>query len=452
MLQDPILERVYLVCSPILRKKSSIIIGVSGGCDSVALLFILSQLVKKLEIDNLYVAHLNHGLRGEESDEEESLVKKHAETLGVKFFSKKISGHSLYESGLEEWARKERYAFFEEVKLQTGAEYIATGHTLDDQAETVLMRILRGCGLNGLRGIAQVRDGYIIRPILTIRKDELREWLKKEKIEYKEDSSNADLHFMRNKVRHIILPTLESCWSGAVIHLAQLANEAQTYWNSIEKGIKEWIDRNVIEISELSFWVRKEGLIEEEITLEALRQIFVSKGITPTRYHLQKIVKERVKTSGNFLLPKGWKYFIGKEFFYFKKAENSFMFVLKIPGTNEITQRNERIIIEEEKKIPENLKAGKNVIYIDGEKIGDKCYYRSIKKNDRFVPFGSQKEIEAVKFLSKQGVVKADLKEMGGIFTADDRLIWVPPVRSDERFRVTTTTKRVLKLQYERLI
>lgn len=452
MLREPILDRVYLICSSILSEKSSIVIGVSGGCDSVALLFLLSKLAKKLEIKKLYVAHLNHGLRGEESDEEESLVKKHAETLGINFFSKKLKGHSLYESGLEKWAREERYSFFEEIRLKTGASHVATGHTLDDQAETVMMRILRGCGLNGLRGIAELRDGYIIRPLLKIRKSELREWLKENKIEYREDSSNADIHFMRNRVRHIVLPAIESCWSGAVRHLAQLANEAKIYWNDIESSVKEWIKKNVIEISDSSFWVRKNGLREDIITLEALRTVVTMREITPTRYHLQKIVKDRVKTSGTFLLPKGWSYYIGKEFFYFEKSKEYFMFVLRIPGINEITKRNERIIIEEIEGFPENLDVGKNAIFIDGEKIGKRCYYRSIEEKDRFIPFGLQREIDVVTFLSKQGIAKADRKEMGVIFTEDERVLWIPPIRMDERFRVKATTKRILKLQYERLL
>jgi tRNA(Ile)-lysidine synthase len=155
----------------------SICAAVSGGCDSVALFYALFALRDRLGITRLGIAHVNHRLRGAESDADAAFVKE----MGVKAivpFHEKILGPRPPRGGMEEWARAERYGFFRNLCTAEGYDYIATGHTADDQAETVFMRIMRGSGLKGLCAIAPVREDHVIRPLLNINRASLCAWLK----------------------------------------------------------------------------------------------------------------------------------------------------------------------------------------------------------------------------------------------------------------------------------
>ena len=201
-------EKILLFCSRFLLPNSSVLTAVSGGSDSVSMLCLLHELRDELKISNLAVAHVNHGLRGAESDGDEQYVRELSSSLGLQFFVKHLSGYNSEDPGIEQWARRERYRFFRSVMESGGFDFVATGHTADDQAETVLLRIFRGTGLKGLRGILPLREDGVIRPLLYIARSELVEWLSMKGISFRTDSSNAETRFRRNSIRHKLLPAL----------------------------------------------------------------------------------------------------------------------------------------------------------------------------------------------------------------------------------------------------
>ncbi len=213
-----------------LPRGSRVAVAVSGGPDSVCLLHVLRELAPAFDV-SLSVAHLNHRLRGAESDEDERFVAEMAAGLGLPFHCASADISSAGDN-LEQAGRRARRAFFAELK----AGRVALGHTRDDQAETVLFRLLRGSGLRGLAGIYPVTDDGYIRPLIDITRSEVIEYLRGHGIPWREDSSNVDPRFARNRIRSSLLPQLAREWNPQVgeslAQLASLAHDEERWWRS----------------------------------------------------------------------------------------------------------------------------------------------------------------------------------------------------------------------------
>lgn len=197
-----------------LKPQEAVIAAVSGGPDSVFMLHALNKLKRKLKIKEVVVCNLDHGIRGEESRADSLFVKEIAAELGLKFVHKKISlkGSKPKEFSMEEAARDERYKFFKEAAKIASATVVATGHTLDDQAETILMRFIKGSSLKGIVGISPVREWEglrIIRPLVELEKAEILRYLHDAGVTYRIDRTNLEDKYFRNVVRKEIVPFLE---------------------------------------------------------------------------------------------------------------------------------------------------------------------------------------------------------------------------------------------------
>lgn len=206
-------------------------VAVSGGVDSVTLLHLLSALSGRLSC-SLFVLHVNHQLRGEESAGDEEFVRALAESLGL---PSEVSCLALGPGNLEQEARIARRRFFREARERHGLRWVALGHSRSDQAETVLFRMLRGSGMAGLAGMRMVTSDGLIRPLLTTSRREIREWALERGIEWREDSSNQNLHFRRNRLRHQTLPSLTAHYNnnleGVLAGVAQVAQAEEEYWS-----------------------------------------------------------------------------------------------------------------------------------------------------------------------------------------------------------------------------
>ena len=205
---------------------SRVLCALSGGADSVCLLGALYELREKLGF-SLLAAHYNHNLRGEESRRDEEFVRELVRTrfpgMELHVGSGDVAARAReMGTGLEETAREMRYAFLNEVAAQTGADRIATAHTADDNAETVLLHLARGTGLQGLTGIPPIR-GNLIRPLLTATRRDVEAFLSTKELPHVEDSSNSDDYFARNRVRHQVIPVLESLYPGFSARLTENA-------------------------------------------------------------------------------------------------------------------------------------------------------------------------------------------------------------------------------------
>ena len=208
----------------LLDRGDRVLVAVSGGADSVALLSLLLEVRAQFELD-LIVAHLNHNLRGKASDEDEEFVRILAQDLGIRFISEKIPAEDVRsrESGLENWARERRYAFLSKAAAAVNSQRVAFGHTLNDQAETFLMRLFRGSGSVGLSAMPYKRDVFI-RPLLSIQRAEILEYLKRRGMSWREDASNLDTQYLRNRLRQELIPILRDRYNQRIV--PQLATTA----------------------------------------------------------------------------------------------------------------------------------------------------------------------------------------------------------------------------------
>src|SRR5882724_1256169 len=223
--------------------------AVSGGADSLALLLMLLELRSELGIV-LSVAHVNHELRGEESDADEGFVAEFAKRHSLELHAQKAPLNRPPDSGIEAAARKLRYDFFRQLAREGRVSKVATAHTLDDQAETVLLRILRGTGIRGLSSIhprivleeGDAGSSEVVRPLLGFRRVELEAFLRDRGQEWREDSSNHDLAFLRNRVRHRLVPLLKEDFGLAsaenLADLAEIARAEEEHWQAAHPEIR----------------------------------------------------------------------------------------------------------------------------------------------------------------------------------------------------------------------
>jgi tRNA(Ile)-lysidine synthase len=225
------------------------LIAVSGGADSVVLLRLLVELRLSGQ-GRLVVAHFNHRLRGPESDADQQFVEDLAALLGLQVVMGAAASDLTAVAGgigLEAAARQARYDFFAAAAAEQGARYVATAHTADDQAETVLLNILRGTGLAGLAGIPRIRQlstgTTVIRPLLDATRDEVLSYLREIGQAFREDSTNAELHFTRNRVRNELLPLLERDFHRSarqsLLRLAQVASQTTDFLNREAQPLAE---------------------------------------------------------------------------------------------------------------------------------------------------------------------------------------------------------------------
>ena len=233
----------------LIENGDNIVIGVSGGPDSICLLHVLNQLKEEIGF-NIYVAHVNHMIR-EEADEETKYVEEFCKNLGVECFVKKIDVIDVSKKekmGTEETGRKIRYEFFDEVLEKTNSNKVATAHNNNDKVETVIMNILRGSGPTGLKGIEPIRDGKYIRPLIETERSEIEEYCEKNNLNPKIDKSNNDNLYTRNKVRNIVIPYIKEEFNPNIIktinRLSDVSTEENEYLNKITK---EEFDRLLIE-------------------------------------------------------------------------------------------------------------------------------------------------------------------------------------------------------------
>jgi len=221
----------------LIQVGDKLVMGVSGGPDSVALLTMLSRMQKKESLE-LIVAHVNYGLRGRDSEQDEQLTRKLAKKLNLDILVKRYQAKER-KGNPEELMRDFRYLFFEEIRAKYKFNKIVVAHTLDDRVETFLMNLIRGTGIRGLVSLKE-RRGNIIRPLLEVKKEEIVTWLKKEKVDFRIDSSNQDNYFYRNSIRNELIPFMEKKYNPVVKRkifnlVAQLEEVSDLVENKLKK-------------------------------------------------------------------------------------------------------------------------------------------------------------------------------------------------------------------------
>ena len=326
-LQDKVLKTIQKY--NLIQNGDSIVIGVSGGPDSMTLLNVLINLKQKLEISKIVVATVNHMIR-EEAEEETKFVENFCESHGIEFYLKKVDVQEEAKSkkiSTELAGRNARYDFFEEVLKKTGSNKIATAHNSNDNAETVLMNLLRGSGVSGLKGIEKIRDGKFIRPIIECKRSEIEQYCLENKLNPRYDKTNNENTYTRNKIRNMLIPYIEENFNPNIVdslnRLSTIATKEDEYIHKIvENSFKNIVITADMGKKEIILDLKKfnelDEVIKSRLILYTISEILgTSQGIE--KIHIEDIIKLCGNNIGNkYLMPnKNIKIFVkkGKIFF-----------------------------------------------------------------------------------------------------------------------------------------
>ena len=313
----------------LIENGDRVVVGVSGGPDSISLLDILNKFQKNNIINfEIIVAHINHQIR-EEADSDEEFVKEYCEKNQINFFTKRIDVIKYANNnkmGLEEAGRKIRYDFFDEILKQENANKIAIAHNKNDKAETIIMNIIRGSGISGLRGIEPIRDGKYIRPIIDCERYEIEKYAEENKLNPRIDKTNFENDCTRNKIRNIVLPYVKKEFNSNIVEtlnrLSLVAAETDEYikrqvieeYNKIK--VEENADKIVLNLKEFNL---KEMLIRKKILIYTISKV-LGNSLNIEKVNIEDIIKMCEKNVGNkFLLPnKNIKVLVNKGKIFFE--------------------------------------------------------------------------------------------------------------------------------------
>ena len=327
MLEEKILDTIKK--NDLIKNGDTIVVGVSGGPDSMALLNVLINLNNNNLSYKIIVAHVNHGIR-KEADEETKFVEEFCQKNNIQCFIKKENVNELAKQnkiGTEEAGRNLRYSFFEEVAIKNNANKIATAHTANDNAETVLMNIIRGSGTSGLKGIEPKRDNKFIRPLIECTRAEIEKYCEEKNLNPKEDKTNKENIYTRNKIRNQLIPALEE-FNPSIIsslnRMSEIAREENEYLNKqVENAYKDMlisenINEKLIEL-DLKKFNNEETVIKNRLVLYTINKLQGSSQ-NIEKIHINDIIKLCKNNIGNkYLTPnKNIKIMVNKGKIFFK--------------------------------------------------------------------------------------------------------------------------------------
>jgi tRNA(Ile)-lysidine synthase len=420
---------------PFLKEKK-LLLAVSGGIDSIVLL----ELCHRSKLD-IRVAHCNFQLRGDESDEDEKFVKSRCEELGVLVFVNHFDTKKFAEEhklSIQVVARKLRYDWFKTLLINNDYDFILTAHHLDDSLETFLINFTRASGLDGLTGIPK-QNGYIVRPLLVFSRNEIEVFGKENDLKWREDSSNASDKYLRNKLRHDVIPILKELSPGLLSSFeSTISNlqQAQTMVDDASRIVYRKVVTDInfqkrIDLAELIQlpnyqaylyqWLEPFGFsdwpsISDLVTAQSGKQIH-SQNHTVLKDRNELIIfpkKETEETGPHFI----------------QKGENDVKIPLKLSfcNVNDISVQTT------------------NTIFVDGNKLQYPLEIRKWQEGDFFYPAGMDGKKKLSKFFKDEKFSLLDKTNIW-LLCSNHQIVWIIGKRQDDRFKVTTQTTNILQIQ-----
>jgi tRNA(Ile)-lysidine synthase len=442
---------------------SRILVGVSGGPDSMALLSILTELRPTWDLE-LLVFYAHHGLRSE-ADEEEAFVRFRAKKWNCPFFHRKLPVLDFQRGSglsLEEAARVLRYQAFEEVMKAKKAHRLALAHTANDQAEEVLIGLIRGAGLGGLSGIPLRRES-LIRPLLSTYRPEILDYLKSADISFREDRSNKDFRFLRARIRHQLLPELKKYSPNITAQLNQTARLLQEDESTFQENIRPLAER-LLTYDGSTASICRSGLAALPQALGSrLIQTALLKGMGHLRHiravHILSILRAAKggRDKGRIALPQGWSARWDQKDIKIGKiaAESlpspSFIYVIDKPGTVFIRETGESIIFKKIKNsmsFSQRLK-NKYTAGADWQKIVWPLVIRNAGPGDRFQPLGLEGTKKVSRFFMDRKIPPT-LRSRFPLVLCAGKIVWIAGMEIDHSFRLDSQSTEVLEMTYQK--
>lgn len=427
----------------LIEENDKIVVGFSGGPDSVFLVEMLVKLRENINFDMVLV-HINHLLRGENSDGDEIFSLDYGKKKGLQVFSRKINITELGKDmglTLEEAGRKARYDLFKEIFEKTGANKIALAHNKDDQLETFMFRLIRGAGLEGLEGIVAKRDTYI-RPISEIYKKDIVEYLNENNISYRIDETNLENEFTRNSIRLDLIPFIEKRYNPKFKDkLYFLIEEIREANRVLEMKFEQYMVNNKLSIKKLK-------QLDKYLLSKVLIQYLYSYGIEVSRKKIQLIED---------ILYKGGSKDISLNREFILKKDYDFL------GIEKNTKKEDNCIKEVELEVPGQITFGDYIIeavlsneilydkqnFYTSLKKGDKLKIRSRNDGDRMIPIGMISEKKVKDILINEKVPK-EKRDTIPLVLHNEEIVWIAGIKGNEKYK-NSDYKSCVKLNIRRI-
>ena len=434
--------RAYIDKYQLLTAGKPVLVGVSGGADSIALLTVLVELGY-----SCIVGHCNFHLRGEESMRDECFTETYARKLGLPFVKVDFNTRDYaaeHHLSVEMAARELRYAWFEEMRCVHDAQAIAVAHHRDDNVETVLMNLIRGSGIRGMSGI-RPKNGFVIRPLLSVTRQEILQWLAERQLEYVTDSTNLSAAYTRNFIRLRVLPLLETINPSvrtAINRTAEHLAETESLFAYVMADARKRVfeAENRLSIKALMQYPSPKTVLFEllkafHFTPSSVDEIFLSLNKESGKLFFSsshRLVKDRDCLLLSPLAAAG-----EKEVYFLTGEEGCW--------SGPIDLAFSRIVRIEELHIQKD----KDIAYFDLDKLKFPLVLRHWQQGDWFVPFGMQGRKKLSDYFSDKKFSRLE-KEQVWLLCSGDEVIWIVGERSDNRFRVECATKRCLVVNFFR--
>ena len=449
------------------RGESILLVGVSGGPDSVCLVHLLSQLKESLGV-RFHIAHLNHMLRGASSDEDARYVEQLGKSLKipVTIEARDVEAyHTEHRLSLEEAAREVRYDFFARVAESAGAECVALGHTEDDQVETVLMHLVRGSGLGGLRGMLPITDMHpcgpgklrVIRPLLEVTRKETEDYCSSYNLSPCIDSTNASLDYMRNRFRHELVPMLREANSnvGAAIRRVthSVADDLSFIETEVEKAWNDAVCVNPVGITintaaVLALHPALQSHLLRKVLSEALGNLVDIEAV-----HVERMLEALRKPAGRRIsLPRGLKFYVSYDTCLLANNAANICPIpelgrvrrLRIPGVTLLPGWRVQADIVDSVEQAQGFKA-----CIDADASGTELTVRHRRSGDRFQPLGMSNMKKLQDFMV-DAKIPSLWRDRVPLVCSQDSIVWVAGWRISDNVKITESTKQVLRINFER--
>ncbi len=426
-----------------------LILALSGGIDSM----VLADMLLHSKAD-FVLAHCNFHLRGEESDGDEKFVRDYAERKGLTLYVKQFDTLNYAEEhklSIEMAARELRYAWFEELRQQLNYDFIAVAHHADDQLETFFINLLRGAGIRGLKGMQKV-NGRIIRPLLDVSRTEIQQYAEEHHLEWREDHTNAETLYLRNKIRHELLPVIDGISkegrSAILKSINHLASENELYRELLNEKLSQLVTQEVpgtsLRGAELCGATRQSTVVEcgllrsflprndmgEQLLFEWLRDF----GFNSDQVHFIYEALNNGQPGTSFFSP-------------------THRVTIERNGLelNPICQQDETPLELSYEQITNDcsfvMDTSNRVAQLDYEKLSFPLQIRKWQAGDRFHPLGVKGSKLLSDFFVDQKMTNRQKEECYVLVTSDDTIVWVVGRRIDDRYKVTDKTKTILKVQ-----
>lgn len=456
----------YIEEQKILEAGDHVLIGVSGGADSLALLYFLDKYSESFKII-IGAAHLHHGLRGDAADADEDFVRSFCKARGIPFYSRQRNIQEISQTekiSIEEAGRKERYGFFTAIANEQGYNRIAMGHHINDQAETMLMRLIRGTGVKGVSGIKSSRDNLFIRPFLCLEKKEIIDYCEKNQLAYRTDATNFQKEYTRNIIRLDIMPMILELNPRAEVHFNEFTKIANEYEAFFEKYVDQVQEKILIRKDEMvmldrELWLGEEPVVQKEILRRA---IFKFKGsLKEIEYNHITAFYSLLKSDKTI-----WEIHFPDDIRLIRRYDRVMVtdkhkFINKTVSPKRILI-NKTWIFSEEKMILETQIIDQDEFrqkkcffskelenhsekYFDYDRIKADMYLRSRKPGDFFYPTGiSGKKAIKKYFIDKK--IDRNLRDGIPLLATDAEVLWIIGYAINQRCLADSNTKNILKV------